>query len=89
MVTTKLPAVLEWSYLVAYFGGVFGVWIIGTLISRYVLRRSGAAPAIAGMTAGFSNNVLLGVPLVLNVRGSSYAAAGFIITATHGCCCRR
>lgn len=71
MVTTKLPAVLEWSYLVAYFGGVFGVWIIGTLISRYVLRRSGAAPAIAGMTAGFSNNVLLGVPLVLTTFGEA------------------
>lgn len=81
MATTELPAELEWGYLVAYFGGVYGVWIAGTLASRYLLRRSGAEPVIAGMTAGFSNNVLLGVPLVLTTFGEAATLPLFLIIA--------
>src|SRR3546814_7017747 len=55
MVKTGLPAQIEWGYLISYFGGGYGAWIVGTVASYLVFRRSGAEPAIAGMTGGFSN----------------------------------
>ncbi|EDP64474.1 50S ribosomal protein L13 [alpha proteobacterium BAL199] len=83
MATTTLPAQIEWGYLISYFGGGYGAWLIGSLISRYGFRRSGADPAIAGMTGGFSNTVLLGVPLILTTFGEKATLPLFLLVACH------
>src|SRR3546814_15707411 len=83
MVKTGLPAQIEWGYLISYFGGGYGAWIVGTVASYLVFRRSGAEPAIAGMTCGFSNTVMLGVPLVLTAFGDDATLPLFLIIACH------
>ncbi|MEQ8817656.1 MAG: AEC family transporter [Thalassobaculum sp.] len=83
MATTALPAEIEWAYLISYFGGGYGAWLIGSLLSHFVFRRGGAEPAIAGMTGGFSNTVMLGVPLVLTALGDQATLPLFLIIACH------
>jgi len=83
MATTDLPAEIEWGYLISYFGGGYVAWLLGTLISRLIIRRRGAMPAIAGMTAGFSNTVLLGVPLILTTFGDQATLPMFLLIAFH------
>jgi predicted permease len=83
MATTELPHQIEWAYLVSYFGGGYGAWLIGSLASYLVFRRGGAEPAIAGMTGGFSNTVMLGVPLVLTALGDQATLPLFLIIAFH------
>ena len=83
MATTDLPAEIEWGYLVSYFGGGYISWIAGTALSYLLFRRSGAEPAIAGMTAGFSNTVLLGVPLILTTFGEAGTLPIFLLIACH------
>ena len=83
MATTALPAQIEWGYLISYFGGGYGAWVIGTLVSLYLFRRPGAEPAIAGMTGGFSNTVLLGVPLILTTFGERATLPLFLVIAFH------
>lgn len=83
MATTALPAQVEWGYLISYFGGGYGAWAIGSLLSYLVFRRRGAEPAIAGMTGGFSNTVMLGVPLVLTAFGDRATLPLFLIIACH------
>lgn len=83
MATTDLPAEIEWGYLVSYFGGGYIAWALGSAISRFALRRRGAAPAIAGMTGGFSNTVMLGVPLILTTFGEAATLPLFLLIAFH------
>ena len=83
MAVTELPAQIEWGYLISYFGGGYGAWLIGSLVSARLFRRPGAEPAIAGMTGGFSNTVLLGVPLILTTFGDRATLPLFLIIAFH------
>lgn len=83
MAKTALPEHMEWGYLISYFGGGYGAWALGTAISYLVFRRGGADPAIAGMTAGFSNTVMLGVPLALTAFGEAATLPVFLIIACH------
>jgi hypothetical protein len=83
MATTGLPADIEWGYLISYFGGGYISWITGTALAYLLFRRAGAEPAIAGMTAGFSNTVLLGVPLILTTFGESGTLPIFLLIACH------
>lgn len=83
MATTTLPDQIEWGYLISYFGGGYVAWILGTALSYVLFRRTGAAPALAGMTAGFSNTVLLGVPLILTTFGDQATLPVFLLIAFH------
>lgn len=83
MAKTALPAQIEWGYLISYFGGGYGAWIVGSLVSLLLFRRRGAEPAIAGMTGGFSNTVMLGVPLALTAFGEAATLPVFLIIACH------
>ena len=52
-----------------YFTAVLATWIAGTLTARKVFGRDAAAGAVAGLSASFSNLVLLGIPMTLAVFG--------------------
>ena len=50
MATTELPHQIEWAYLVSYFGGGYGAWLIGSLALLIVaivrVRRFGSTPSV-------------------------------------------
>lgn len=60
---SKLPPV-DARVLVAYFGGCLVVFAIGRAVSKVAFRHDGVAQSVFALGGVFSNNVLLGVPLV-------------------------
>lgn len=63
---------------VAYFGGALIAMVLIIVFSRLVFRLPGDELALLGMGSGFSNTVLLGLPLIVLTFGD--AAVGPITT---------
>lgn len=67
--------------LVAFFGSCFLVFGLGWIFARRGLRMNGADSALVGIAAVFSNNGLLGVPLVHVLLGpEAMPAVAWIMT---------
>ncbi len=65
-----LDAISPWSYWVTYYGSMTVIACLGGLIVRTGFRREARAAVIAGLTASFSNTVLVGIPLIDGVYGA-------------------
>lgn len=83
MVTTEMPRDIPWSYLISYYGAAYIAWAAGTLISAVGFKAKRAEPAVAGMTAGFSNTAMLGIPVVLTTFGERATLPLFLLIAFH------
>lgn len=83
IVNTDLPDKIEWGFLLSYYLGAYGVWAIGGIISCIIFQRSFVRGSIAGMAAGFSNTVMLGIPLVLTTYGDEASVPLFLLIAVH------
>lgn len=59
------------SILVAFFGGCFLVFILGRIVATRLFKLDGVAQSIFAMGGVFSNNVLLGLPLVKSTLGQT------------------
>jgi malonate transporter len=79
----ELPAQPEWGLVLAYFGGAFVIFAIAAVTARRLFDRRGADPAIFGISAAFSNTIILGIPLVLEAFGESAAVPLSLIIAFH------
>lgn len=79
----ELPAEVPWDFLLSYFGGALFVCLVAALAARLLFGAKGDAQAIIGMGASYSNNVLLGVPLVLLAFGDQASLPLFLIIAAH------
>ena len=71
------------SFWAAYFTGVFVVWVAAWLWISKVFGRGARAASIAGVAAGFSNLVLLGIPLIEQAYGRDGLQVLFILVAVH------
>lgn len=81
---TQLPAVLPWTYLLSYYGGVASVFLISMMISRVFFRQPLEGQAVHGLGGAFSNTVLLGTPLILTAFGEAATLPLFLLIAFHG-----
>ena len=84
LANTELPEALPWGLWLSYYGGVMIVWAVGALLARTVLRRSSADSVIIGFGGGFSNTVMLGIPIILTAYGEEAGVPLFFILAFHG-----
>lgn len=82
--TTDIPDVLPWGLWGTYYGGILIVWAIGMLVAVFVLQRSPKDAVIIGFGGGFSNTVMLGIPIILTAFGDDAAVPLFLILAFHG-----
>ena len=78
-----LPEDIPWSFLVAFYGGAFTTWALGMASARWLFHRGPDEGAIFGMAAGYSNTVLMGIPIVLTAFGPAATLPLFLIIATH------
>lgn len=81
--TSAAPADSAWGYWISYFGGVAVVWVVAMVLALRVFGRDRKEAAIHGFSAGQSNTVLVGVPLILNVYGDAGAVPLFLLLAIH------
>jgi predicted permease len=81
---TELPPDIQWSFLLSYFGGALAVFLLGMISCRHLFHRPLDDQAIFGMGAGFSNTVLMGIPILLTAFGPDANLPIFLIIAFHG-----
>ena len=67
--TAEFGGANPWIFVLVYFIAIALAWIGAVIIIRGVFRRGSRAAVIAGVAAGFSNLVLLGIPLVERAYG--------------------
>ena len=82
--TTTLPDVIPWDYLASYYLGTFFVLLAGILVTRLIMIRNFSQQVINAFSGGFSNTVLLGIPIILLALGDQAVVPLFIIIGTHG-----
>ncbi|MEQ9569386.1 MAG: AEC family transporter, partial [Longimicrobiales bacterium] len=66
-----------------FYIGALAVYAAGMALARWGVHRPLADQAIWGMGAGFSNTVLLGIPIVLTGLGPEAALPLFLIIGFH------
>jgi predicted permease len=81
---TELPSSVEWTILLAFYGGAFSAFLLGMVLGRFPFRRPPDHRAIFGMSAGFTNTVLLGIPIIITAFGPEASLPLFLIIAFHG-----
>jgi len=82
--TTRLPEDIQWSFIFSFYGGSFACFGIGVALGRWAFRRTLDHQAIFGMSAGFSNTVLLGIPIIITAYGPEATLPIFLLIAFHG-----
>lgn len=83
MATIELPDDIEWSFLLSFYGGGFACYFLGMALGRYPFRRPLQDRAIFGMGAGFSNTVLMGLPIILTAFGPEATLPVLLLIAFH------
>lgn len=72
-----------WSLWGTYFASVAVAWTLGHLVTTRVFGRDARAGVVGGVSASFSNTVLLGIPLVLGVFGQKGFEILALIVSVH------
>jgi len=83
MAQMEFPPDIEWGFLVAFYTGSLITYGLGLAVARFIFRRTLPEQAIFGMGAGFSNLVLMGVPIVLTALGPEASLPMFLIIGLH------
>jgi predicted permease len=79
---TELPEVLEWGLVLAYFLAALAIFTLAALGGR-LLGRRGAEPGILGISAAYSNIIILGIPVALQAYGDAAALPVSLLVAFH------
>jgi predicted permease len=77
MLSADFHGSAPWALWGTYFSSVAIAWIVGHLVTTRIFGRDRRAGVVGGVSASFSNTVLLGLPLILGV----YGQAGFEVLA--------
>ena len=83
MVVSEFTQTNPWQLWGAYFSGVICVWAVAALATIFIFRRGYRDSVISGVSAAFSNLVLLGIPLVQLAFGDAGLTILFILIAVH------
>ena len=81
---TEMPATLPWGLWLSYYGAMLGVWLIGSLIARFVLKKNFGESVIIGFGGGQGNVAMLGIPIILTGFGEAASIPLFLLLAFHG-----
>lgn len=79
----ELPVQIEWAFLLSFYVGSLAVYALGMITARYLYGWPAAVQAIFGMSAGFSNTVLIGIPVLLTAYGPDASLPVFLLVALH------
>jgi predicted permease len=77
------PEQIEWGFLLAFYGSAFATYAAGMASARFAFHRPLGEQTIYGLGAGFSNTVLLGIPVLVTAFGPEATLPVFLIIAFH------
>jgi predicted permease len=81
---TELPSTLPWGLWISYYGAMLAIWAVGSLIARFLLKRSPSDSVMLGFGGGQGNVVMLGLPIILTGFGAEASVPLFLLLAFHG-----
>jgi predicted permease len=83
LATLKLPAQINWGFLLAYYLAAFAIYAVGMAISRWGFGHSLREQGVFGMGSAYSNTVIVGLPVVLGALGEGALLPMLLIIALH------
>lgn len=83
MAAAKFLDSQPWGYWGAYFIGVALVWALAMWLDLRLHGKTYSESVIAGFSAGQSNTVLVGIPVILKAFGDAGAVPLFLLIAVH------
>mgnify|MGYP006266871307 FL=1 len=83
MAAAKFLDAQPWGYWGAYFIGVACVWALAMWLDMRLHAKSYPESVIAGFSAGQSNTVLVGIPVIIKAFGDAGAVPLFLLIAVH------
>ena len=78
-----VPDTPPWPFWLTYFCGVVVAWTVGQQLLRRLFRESGGVALIGGLTASFSNLVLVGIPIVFTTYGEAGMVPLLLLVSIH------
>ncbi len=81
--TIDFPEQIAWSFLFGYYASAFAAYGLGMLSARFLFHRPIEEQSIHGLGGGFSNTVLLGIPLMVSAFGDQATVPVFLIISFH------
>ena len=81
MAIRALPETIEWTFLLAYFGGGLIAGGVGAVFAGALFRRDFDTSVMHGAASGNSNMLLLGMPLALLTFGEIATFPAFLLIA--------
>ncbi|MDE3004137.1 MAG: AEC family transporter [Gemmatimonadota bacterium] len=81
--TIDFPDQIAWRFLLGYYASAFLAYGLGMLSARVLFDRPIGEQSIHGLGAGFSNTVLLGIPLLVSAFGDEATVPVFLIICFH------
>lgn len=79
MINVSAPEASPWGLWGAYFGGVAVAWTVAFAGARRGLGKGYTDAAMGALGAGYSNTVLIGIPLVFSFFGEAQSAVPLFI----------
>ena len=83
LATADFSGVSPWPLWITYFSAVGATWLLSHKLIRFIFHRDARSGVVAGVSATFSNTVLIGIPLVQTVLGDQGVVALLIILSIH------
>ena len=81
--TFDWPPISPLPIWAAYFGGAAVTWAMAMLLARRGFRCGAREAVIAGISSGYPNIVLIGVPLFATALGDEGLVVGFLLISIH------
>jgi predicted permease len=80
MARVPLAEILNWPFLIAFFGGLALVWTAAMAAARWLFPNRLAGLGMHGMAATFANTGYMGIPLLITAFGEAAALPAIIAT---------
>jgi predicted permease len=81
--TADFSGSTPWMLWLAYYLAFAVAWFLGTFVVRRLFGRDARAGVVAGVASAYSNNLLIGIPLIITASGAHGAAAVALLIAIH------
>lgn len=78
-----LPDSIPWELPIAYYGGVFAIFLLTAILGVGLFRRGRAEAISYGAASCYGNAILIGIPIVLATYGDRASLPLFIIVGIH------
>lgn len=83
MAGAEFSGAAPWALWTCYFSAIGLAWLAGHLVTTRVFGREPQAGVVGGVSAAFSNLVLLGIPFVLGAFGQAGFEILSLLVAVH------